>query len=153
MNRSNAEQLTSWRILEQARDERRRVARHKVDIPARIDVGGALLDCKLVDISELGAKLRAEAVHLLPDSFLLVLTRSGHLARRCRVCWRTDKEVGVEFLPQHASEHQRRNPGRLAQAALDCFASLAMMVSQGTLTPSPRREPPSPARADSPDRR
>ena len=153
MNRSNAEQLTSWRILEQAREERRRVARHKVNIPARIDVGGAILDCRVVDISKLGAKLRVEAAHLLPDSFLLLLTPSGHPARRCRIRWRSDAEVGVEFLPEHALEHQRTKPERLAQAALDCFALLAMMMSQGTLTPSAPRPAPSPARADSPDRR
>jgi hypothetical protein len=127
-NRSNAEQLTSWRILEQAREERRRIPRRKVNIRARIDVGGAILDCKVVDISKLGAKISVEAAHLLPDPFLLLLTRSGSAARQCRIRWRSDEEVGVEFLPHHRSDHQRSRPGRLAQAALDCFASLAIML-------------------------
>jgi hypothetical protein len=104
-NRSSAAQLTSWRILEQAREERRRILRHKVSIPARIDVGGTIRECTVVDISELGAKLAVDAAQALPDSFLLLLTPSGHPARRCRVAWRSDEDVGVEFLPEHPSEH------------------------------------------------
>jgi len=100
-----AEQLTSWRILEHAREERRRIARHVVNIPARIDVGGTIRACTVVDISELGAKLAVEGALALPDSFTLLLSPSGHPARRCRVAWRADENVGVEFLGEDSSAH------------------------------------------------
>ena len=101
-----AEQLVSWRIREQAREERRRIARHVVNIPARIDIGGTIRACMIVDISELGAQLAVERSLALPDSFTLLLSPSGHPARRCRVAWRSDVNVGVEFLPERPSEHQ-----------------------------------------------
>jgi hypothetical protein len=104
-NRSAAEQLTYWRILEHAREERRRIQRRVVNIDARIDVGGAILDCTVVDISGLGAKLAIEAANVLPDSFLLLLTPSGHPARRCHVTWRTDDNVGVEFEAENPALH------------------------------------------------
>jgi hypothetical protein len=103
-NRSNAEQLTWWRILEHAREERRRILRRKVNIAARIDVDGTIRDCTVVDISELGANVAVEAADQLPDSFMLLLTPSGHPARRCRVAWRSGENVGVEFLPETPSE-------------------------------------------------
>ena len=102
-NRSNTEQLASWRILEHAREERRRILRHKVRIAARIDVSGTIHDCTVIDISEFGARLAVETTLALPDWFVLLLTPSGHPARRCRVAWRSDEELGVEFLPEHPS--------------------------------------------------
>jgi hypothetical protein len=106
--RSAAEQLTSWRILEHAREERRRVQRRVVKIPARIDVGGgAIRDCTVVDVSVFGAKLAIEGASELPDSFILLLTPSGHPARRCHVAWRSDDDdtLGVEFEIELGPEH------------------------------------------------
>ena len=104
-NRSAAEELTSWRILEQAREERRRIQRRKVKIAARIDLGGTIRACTVLDISELGAKLAVDTPHDLPDSFMLLLTPSGHPARRCRVAWRSDEHVGVAFEAEDGSVH------------------------------------------------
>jgi hypothetical protein len=104
-NRPAAAQLTSWRILEEAREERRRIPRRQVKIPARIDLGGTIRECTVVDISELGAKLAVEAPADLPDHFMLLLTPSGHPARRCRVAWRSDEHLGVEFESDGISVH------------------------------------------------
>jgi hypothetical protein len=98
-NRSAIEQLTSWRILERARSEQRRIERRSVHIPARIDLGGSLQrECIVTDISGLGAMLAVHAPHELPDTFTLLLAPSGHPARECRVIWRSDDGCGVEFL-------------------------------------------------------
>jgi hypothetical protein len=104
-NRSILERLMSWRILEHVREERRRIPRRAVNIPARIEAGGTVHACTVVDISELGAKLAVELPDALPDWFTILLSPSGHPARRCRVVWRSGENVGVEFLGEHSSEH------------------------------------------------
>ena len=50
----------------------------------------------LRDVSALGARLSVDEPARLPDTFVLEL--SEKLSRWCRVAWRTDKEVGVEFV-------------------------------------------------------
>jgi hypothetical protein len=98
------QQLASWRILEHARAERRKVERRAVHIPARIDLGGSVLrDCTVLDISEAGAKLKVEAPHDLPDAFTLLFAPNGYHPRPCKVVWRSDEQVGVEFTTRHAS--------------------------------------------------
>jgi PilZ domain len=98
------QQLASWRILEHVRAERRRVERRVVHIPARIDLGDSVLrDCTVLDISELGAKLEVKAPRDLPDTFTLFLAPNGYHPRRCRVSWRSDEHVGVEFVTAQSS--------------------------------------------------
>ena len=53
--------------------------------------------CTLVDVSELGARLTISDVYDLPESFALHLTRASHPGRLCRIVWRRDHDVGVEF--------------------------------------------------------
>jgi hypothetical protein len=65
---------------------------------ARAD-GVALGSCRMLDISASGARLQVEEPKKLPDHFLLVLSHTGRLYRECAVVWRSEKFVGVEFLP------------------------------------------------------
>jgi hypothetical protein len=86
---------------------RRRLRRVTLNIPAWIEVGNSTLleRCTLVDLTDEGAKLVVGDINHLTDHFCLYLTRRGHLSQRCRIVWRRDHQVGVEFerhdIPAH----------------------------------------------------
>jgi len=77
--------------------ELRKSPRRNVRYPAKIDVGdgSAAHACNLSDISATGARLTAAAAQELPDEFTLQL---GAVRRKCRVVWRSDNQLGVQFL-------------------------------------------------------
>src|ERR1700681_591113 len=56
-------------------------------------------DCKIMDVSDYGAKLRVdkslEGLHL--REFFLVLSRTGIAHRRCELVWFRGGELGVNF--------------------------------------------------------
>jgi hypothetical protein len=60
--------------------------------------GGDLIPCVLWDISDGGARVAAPRVSTLPAVFRLLLTKDGSSERLCRVVWRSDKQVGVQFI-------------------------------------------------------
>jgi hypothetical protein len=79
--------------------EHRQSPRHTVNRPAWVDAGGgAKRDCVLVDISESGARLALEAPAEIPETFCLFLSPGGEVRRDCRIAWRSDKQVGVQFV-------------------------------------------------------
>jgi hypothetical protein len=39
----------------------------------------------------------------VPENFILALSADGAATRYCRVVWRTDKQVGVEFVERPAN--------------------------------------------------
>lgn len=55
--------------------------------------------CKLMDVSEGGAKLIAAKPDAIPDAFTLRLSRDGAVRRACVVVWRSEKIIGVRFMP------------------------------------------------------
>ena len=56
--------------------------------------GAPLGKCIVKDISECGAKLVFSTKEELPNSLLLTI---GMDRRQCRLVWRRDQELGVEF--------------------------------------------------------
>lgn len=82
--------------------DRRRARRVAVFKCAKIAVHGSLHDCVVRDLSSLGARLAFVSTAYIPDSFELTFD-SAHTLRRCRVAWRADTQLGVEF--QDASFH------------------------------------------------
>jgi hypothetical protein len=56
------------------------------------------LNCILLDISEGGVKLQISEPTLVPDEFILLLSRFGSVRRRCSVVWRSDDQLGAQFL-------------------------------------------------------
>jgi PilZ domain len=78
---------------------KRQEPRVKLNVPAWIEVGNnALLErCTLIDLSEKGARLVVGDISHLTDHLCLYLTRVGHVPQRCRILWRRDHQVGVEF--------------------------------------------------------
>ncbi len=76
--------------------ERRRVRRTQVFKSAKITLHGTYRDCIVRDISSLGARLAFVSTAYIPDQFSLTFDAARTL-RACRVAWRSNTEVGVEF--------------------------------------------------------
>jgi PilZ domain len=79
------------------RRERRKNFRVEWNLPATIyDVVRHLeRPCILVDISNGGAKIAGVRAHTIPDEFRLRTPLGDR--RSCRVIWRTEDTLGVEF--------------------------------------------------------
>jgi hypothetical protein len=79
--------------------EKRTYRRITVDLPAKVDpgIGLPLRDCRVLDISEQGARLAVDNAEQMPDEFTILLTPAGVPCRRCRMIWREHGHVGVEF--------------------------------------------------------
>jgi NAD(P)-dependent dehydrogenase (short-subunit alcohol dehydrogenase family) len=60
--------------------------------------GSPAIECTLCDASQEGALLAVAEPDGVPDEFILALTSGGAARRRCRVAWRTENQIGVEFL-------------------------------------------------------
>lgn len=56
-----------------------------------------LLGCVLADVSDKGARLEVETTENIPDNFMLFLSRRGSPRRQCRVAWRSETQLGVEY--------------------------------------------------------
>jgi hypothetical protein len=66
--------------------------------PAKINLVGPdlLMHCVVVDWSLGGARLQLEDTSLCPDSFILI--GADDWFEDCRVAWRKDNQIGVQFL-------------------------------------------------------
>jgi hypothetical protein len=95
--RSAARMLAAWKDQEQLCGEQRRQPRELVHIAAKINVDGSLRECLILDISINGARVAIEAPKDIPDRISICMTASGFPIHRCRVIWRSDREIGVEF--------------------------------------------------------
>ncbi len=60
--------------------------------------GGTQIPCVLWDISDTGARLAAPRSKSLPIAFNLLLNKEGSARRVCRVVWRNDSQMGVQFV-------------------------------------------------------
>lgn len=80
--------------------ELRRSMREQVQFPAWIDISDGKLphDCIVLDVSDGGARILLLSPGKLPKEFWLVLTKDRTRRRRCRVVWRADTQVGLEYL-------------------------------------------------------
>jgi len=67
--------------------------------------------CTVIDVSNIGAKLRIDAPldGLTLTRFFLVLTRVGQAHRRCELVWRDGNQMGVRFI-KPATHHPRAEP-------------------------------------------
>jgi hypothetical protein len=60
--------------------------------------GEQLLDCIVLDESKRGARLEVNRPSEIPDNFYIYMTLESTSRRQCRVAWRSDKQIGVEYL-------------------------------------------------------
>ncbi|MGE0062869.1 MAG: PilZ domain-containing protein [Xanthobacteraceae bacterium] len=81
----------------QGQVERRRIRRHRTLKGGSIAFNsGARFDCRVRNLSPLGACLEVESSIGVPDTFVLLID-SEHARYDCRVVWREPKRLGVEF--------------------------------------------------------
>jgi hypothetical protein len=57
--------------------------------------GSEVIDCAILDVSDRGARLELSTTKELPSDFVLKLTEGDR--RECKVVWRNETRVGVEF--------------------------------------------------------
>lgn len=100
--------------------ERRKSARRPLRYPARLDFGpdSPRWDCTLQDISEGGAKLALSGPDTVPDEFNLLLAIGPKTSRRCKLVWRNDEYLGVQFLGAAVFDGAVRTRG--SAESLDC---------------------------------
>lgn len=65
--------------------------------------GAVLGTCVMADLSATGARLQVNQPTTLPDEFILLLSHTGQLRRKCSVTWRAETEVGVKFVAKSPS--------------------------------------------------
>ena len=87
--------------------------------PAWIGFGASptAISCVIWDQSEGGARLTAAHSNILPDIFMLFLTRDGKSYRYCRVKWRKRPYLGVQFIAASESRVLARFHGELCVIA------------------------------------
>lgn len=88
------------------RKEQRRNRRRNVLQGARIAGadGTSSENCWILDISASGARLQVNSPATTPDEFYLLLSHNGQFRRQCLVVWRSDKTIGVQFVPDVAKK-------------------------------------------------
>ena len=90
-------------------EDRRQHARRSITRTVHIATGlGPPLKCGMKDVSEAGARIVVSDSKASPQEFLLLL--NAGLARWCRVTWRSDKEIGIEFIPPPQSMKKSKQP-------------------------------------------
>jgi len=60
--------------------------------------GSTRFPCMLIDVSASGARLELRAPSKVPDEFTLLLSRDAAVRRKCKVSWRSEAAVGVQFV-------------------------------------------------------
>jgi hypothetical protein len=85
--------------------EKRKFPRRKIDILAQIEMADAsTAPGTVLDLSQGGVRLKVRQAGNLPEQFLLKL--GSRVQRWSRIAWRSDTEIGVEFLavPQEPTD-------------------------------------------------
>jgi hypothetical protein len=79
--------------------DQRKTLREHVQFPAWIDVGDgeAPRACTVLDVSEDGARIMLQSPVRLPRTFDLLFNQEGTRRRPCRMVWRVDEQVGVNY--------------------------------------------------------
>jgi hypothetical protein len=80
------------------RQDRRKTFRVEWNSPATIRYGNLSRRCILANFSNGGARITGLRGNTVPDEFTLHITRGRGRTRKCRVLWRTDDTIGVEFI-------------------------------------------------------
>jgi len=81
-------------------NEQRRSLREQVHFPAWIALGKGTvtLPCTVIDVSEDGARIELASPAGLPNDFYLLLAEDGSRRRRCRIAWRSEVQIGVNYI-------------------------------------------------------
>jgi PilZ domain len=124
--------------------EKRKNVRRAITYPAFLEFGDGLpaRECTLCDASQEGAQLVVAEPNSLPEEFILALSSDGAARRRCRVIWRTENQIGVEFVKDRKkaptpmpTRMRRPEPAAAPQNAEASAEPPANPVDIDTLTP------------------
>jgi hypothetical protein len=79
-------------------EEKRKLPRHRTLKAGHIGInrGGGGFDCRVRNLSELGACLEVASQIGIPEDFVLKID-VDHFMRPCHVIWRTATRMGVTF--------------------------------------------------------
>jgi hypothetical protein len=90
--------MTETAMLGESQDEHRKAQRRPTIKGARIVFNSdrSTFDCTVRNLSRQGAKLQVGSSIGIPDSFDLILPNTAR--QPCKVVWRKQREVGVEFI-------------------------------------------------------
>jgi hypothetical protein len=85
-------------MIPSPRSDRRAVCRAGIGRGALLFFKGqpGARGCKVIDISDCGAKLRTHNLSVLPSTFELTFDNFETI-RRCRLVWRDDELLGIAF--------------------------------------------------------
>jgi len=92
---------------------------------------GAHIPCVLWDLSAGGARLAAPHTGELPPAFKLLLSRDGSSQRLCRVVWRSDKQLGVQFIQDWIEDFARPATAPIATPHIARSNDVALLASAG----------------------
>jgi hypothetical protein len=70
--------------------------------------GDAGISCTVRNLSATGAALDVASPFGIPEQFTLVL-EAHHAAKPCRVVWRKERRIGVEFIDQAEFDRGRES--------------------------------------------
>lgn len=83
--------------MDKALDEKRKLPRHRTLKAGSITFNRAAgIDCRVRNLSPIGACLEVASQIGIPDDFLLVI-ETDHQKHPCHVIWRTATRMGVAF--------------------------------------------------------
>ncbi|ADZ70846.1 PilZ domain-containing protein [Polymorphum gilvum] len=84
--------------MDEQRDERRKLPRHRTLKSARIVFGNLsqVFDCIIRNASDEGVLLKVSDTLAIPEEFLLYID-ADHIRRPARAVWRTEDQIGVRF--------------------------------------------------------
>jgi len=78
-------------------NDRRAALRRGYNDDAWIRVGGSLLrQCRVIDLSRTGVRLKITNADRIPDTFTLILSKNS-IGRPARLKWRCRTQIGAEY--------------------------------------------------------
>lgn len=72
------------------------------------DESFALRPCRVIDLSDDGARLELDESERLPKSFRLIFSRDTRAGPRCELRWRRGRSAGVKFVAAASRLSARR---------------------------------------------
>ncbi len=120
------------------KNDNRRAPRHACNMNAWVRPEGSFKTraCRVLDVSELGVRFRADDADSIPDRFRIFLNK-GDLGREASVKWRSNAQIGAELRTAATSHVDATAPAKnhgpvLGLGALGAILSISMCALAGT---------------------
>ena len=93
---SDPDSSNAIRTVQKAGGSRRRESPGKLAM-LMSGKGSPTRACRVLHLSQIGARLAVEMFAELPQKFILLLSPDGGLRRQCEVVWQSESAIGVRF--------------------------------------------------------